>query len=138
MAIPKDFLAGRAVVVVEDDTFSMDIALRILQHHGANVHTAVNGQDGLALIERILPDFVITDLSMPIMDGWTMIATLKQNPAIAHIPVIALTAHAMTSDRDRALALGANSYMVKPFTPSSFKEHLIDILDKIPGMEVSR
>ena len=132
--IARDILNGWNVVVVDDDSNSLDIASMLLKHHGANVHTATNGQDGLELIMKIHPRFVLTDISMPIMDGWMMIAELKSNPRTAPIPIIALTAHAMVADRQRAMAAGCHNYLSKPLTPTTFIAQLLSLLVDIPEL----
>jgi adenylate cyclase len=90
--IRRDLLSGWDVVVIDDEPDSLEVASRILRHYGANVHTAVNGKEGLALIRRVRPKFVVSDLSMPVMDGWEMLYEIQQDRFVAQIPVIALTA----------------------------------------------
>src|SRR5688500_11859721 len=116
----EHFLAGWNIVLVDDDAFTREAAAELLAEHGALVHTAENGQEGLVLVERIRPKFILTDLSMPVMDGIAMIEAIKQNPQIAAIPIIALTAHAMGDEIERATAAGCHSYITKPLTASSF------------------
>jgi CheY-like chemotaxis protein len=122
------------VLVVDDDPMSLTVATMILKHHGAVVHTASNGKEGLAVAKSLKPRFIISDLSMPVMDGWTMIGELKLDPATDAIPAIALTAHAMVGDRERAVAAGFHNYLTKPLTPSTFMKDLIRLLTDIPGM----
>lgn len=101
--IPQDLLRGWTVVVLDDDPDSLELVRTILTAYDANVYTASNGQAGLALLREVKPDFVISDLSMPVMDGWAFADALKKNRGLAEIPVIALTAHAMQGDRERAM-----------------------------------
>jgi CheY-like chemotaxis protein len=138
--ISRDILAGWDVVVVDDDPNSLDIAQMLLKHHGARVHTATNGQEGLDILAQVQPRFVLTDISMPVLDGWGMIAALKANARTASIPIIALTAHAMVSDRQRAMAAGCHNYMSKPLTPLTFIGELLSLLVDIPelGLTVSQ
>ena len=79
------------------------------------MHTADNGQSGLEVVNSLNLSFILLDLSMPVMDGWTMLKRLQENKATASIPVIALTAHAMTGDQERALSAGFDGYITKPF-----------------------
>lgn len=132
--ISPDLLNGWDVVVIDDEPDSLEVARFILDFYGANVYTAINGRDGLNLIGQIKPRFVISDLSMPEMDGWEFITTLKSTPQIQDIPVIALTAHAMRGDRERAVASGFHNYLTKPLTATTFMDNLLVLLMDIPEL----
>ena len=105
-AIRRDILKGWNVLIADDEPDSLEVATRILRYYGANVTTAGNGQEALDLVVKAAPRFIISDLSMPVVDGWGLLYELKQNPDTADIPVIALTAHSMTGDRQRAVEAG--------------------------------
>lgn len=132
--ISPDVLKDWDVVVIDDEPDSLEVARFILDFYGANVHTAVNGKDGISLVEEVKPRFVISDLSMPEMDGWEFISTLKLTPHMQDIPVIALTAHAMKGDRERAVAAGFHNYLTKPLTASTFMDNLLILLLDIPQL----
>jgi CheY-like chemotaxis protein len=134
--IRRDLLKGWTVLVVDDELDSQEVASRILRHYGAYVHTAFNGKFGLELACRVRPKFIISDLSMPVMDGWEMLKEIKLNPATRDIPVIALTAHAMVGDRERAIAAGFHNYLTKPLTVKTFMGNLMQLLVDIPGFAV--
>lgn len=136
MNIPRDVMNGWEILFVEDDEMSIDVGKRILSHYGATVHVAVNGEEGLHLTRELMPRFVVTDLSMPVMDGWTMLEKIRSDETIAHIPVIALTAHAMVGDRERVLEAGFNSYLTKPLTPKDFMRELVNVLNDIPELDL--
>lgn len=121
------------MLVVDDDPMSLMVASMILKHHGANAHTATNGEEGLAMAKSLRPRFIISDLSMPVMDGWTMLGELKRDVATQNIPTIALTAHAMVGDREKAVAAGFHNYLSKPLTPATFIKDLLRLLADIPG-----
>ena len=87
---------------------------RRLKRRGYEVSTAVDGQDALAVARREIPDLILMDMSLPVMDGWTAVREIRADPALARIPVIALTAHAMAGDRDRSLAAGCDDHETKP------------------------
>jgi CheY-like chemotaxis protein len=87
---------------------------RRLVRRGYEVIIAVDGQSGLAMAASEAPDLILMDMSLPILDGWEATRRLKADAAIRHIPVIALTAHAMSSDRDKALEAGCDDYDTKP------------------------
>ncbi len=132
MNIPKDILHGWDIVVIDDEEDSLMVANIILQEYGANLYTATNGEEGLAQIRNVHPRFVISDLSMPGMDGWGLIDTMKRDRALMDIPVIALTAHAMVGDRERAITAGFYNHLTKPLTAKTFIQDLVKLLMDIP------
>jgi CheY-like chemotaxis protein len=131
--IRRDILQNWKVVVVDDEPDSLEVAVRILRYYGADVHTASNGADGLSTIRSLRPKLVISDLSMPEMDGWGMLGELKLDRTTMEIPVIALTAHAMVGDRERAIMAGFHNYLTKPLTPATFMKDLLVLLTDIPA-----
>jgi CheY-like chemotaxis protein len=136
--IPGDVLAGWTVLVIDDDPDALEVATMLLSLYGANVVTATNGLEGLAAIKKHKPRFVVVDLSMPEMTGWEMVANMKNDRTILDIPVVALTAHAMAGDRNRALALGFHNYLTKPLLPETFVNDLLKLLAvDIPELAVA-
>jgi len=133
-SIQRDILQNWQVLVVDDEPDSLEVATRILRFYGAVVYTAANGKQGLEVVKTIRPKFIISDLSMPEMDGWEMLHELKLNRATLDIPVIALTAHAMVGDRQRAIAAGFHNYLSKPLTTSTFICDLLHLLEDIPEL----
>ncbi len=133
-SIPDDLLAGWKVVVLDDEADSLEVAEILLFEYGAEVYTAANGRDGVHLVRETMPHFVISDLSMPVMDGWGFINAIKADPATKDIPVIALTAHAMVGDRERAIGAGFHNYLTKPLTVDTFMEDLVRLLIDIPEL----
>jgi two-component system, cell cycle response regulator DivK len=132
--IPADLLKAWDVVVIDDEPDSLELARYILDFYGANVHTAANGKEGVTLVKRIRPRFVISDLSMPEMDGWEFLSELRSTIYDQDIPVIALTAHAMKGDRERAIAAGFHNYLTKPLTATTFMDELLTLLLDIPQL----
>jgi len=132
MEIPANLLDGWDIVVLEDEQDSLEVAEIILSEYGAVVHTASNGKDGLEVVRQAKPRFVISDLSMPIMDGWGFISGMRADSTLSSIPVIALTAHAMVGDRERAIAAGFHNYLTKPLTVDTFMADLVGLLIDIP------
>lgn len=132
--IPSDLLDGWEIVVIDDEPDSLEVARHILDFYGADVHTATNGKEGVDLVEKINPRFVISDLSMPEMDGWEFLQSLKSTAHTQNIPVIALTAHAMKGDRERAIAAGFYNYLTKPLTATNFMDELLSLLMDIPQL----
>ena len=132
MNLNKSVFRNKPVIIIDDDPNSLDIAQILLESAGAIVYTAVNGQEGLALIEKVTPTLIICDLSMPQMDGWSVMKYMRENPALKNIPVIALTAHAMAGDREKTLAAGFYNHITKPLFPSTFIKELLTILSNHP------
>jgi CheY-like chemotaxis protein len=117
------------VAVIDDEPDSLEVVSTILEMHGAKVHTASNGKEGIELIRTIRPDLIISDLSMPGLTGWELVEMLKHGErTMADIPVIALTAHAMEHDRRRAIASGFYNFITKPLQPETFVEQVVSFL----------
>jgi CheY-like chemotaxis protein len=102
------------ILLVEDNEMNRDMLARRLQRRGFEVVVAVDGLEGVALASSEAPDAILMDMSLPELDGWEATRRLKAAPATRSIPVIALTAHALSGDRDRALEAGCDDYETKP------------------------
>ena len=104
----------KKLLLVEDNEMNRDMLSRRLARRGYEIHVAVDGEQGLAEALRQLPDLIIMDMSLPVLDGWETTRRLKQLMETKAIPVLALTAHAMAGERDRALEAGCDDYDTKP------------------------
>jgi two-component system, cell cycle response regulator DivK len=102
------------ILLVEDNKTNRDMLTRRLLKRGYEVVIALDGESGLSLAESEAPNLILMDMSLPILDGWEATRRLKAGSATQHIPVIALTAHAMSSDRHKALEAGCDDYDTKP------------------------
>ena len=102
------------ILLVEDNEMNRDMLSRRLTRNGFEVVIAVNGQEGVDLATSSKPDLILMDMSLPILDGWEATRQVKANPATKGIPVIALTAHAMVADKEKALAAGCDEFDTKP------------------------
>src|ERR1043165_8847643 len=102
------------LLLVEDNEMNRDMLSRRLRRNGYEVVTAVDGAEGVERARADGPDLILMDMSLPVLDGWTATQQLKADPATQGIPVIALTAHAMAGDQERALAAGCDDYDTKP------------------------
>ena len=102
------------LLVVEDNDASRDALARRLQRRGFEVLLAVDGQQAVSVTRSTKPDLILMDLGLPVIDGWEATRQLKADPATRHIPIIVLSAHAMTNDRDLALAAGGDDFDTKP------------------------
>jgi CheY-like chemotaxis protein len=102
------------ILLVEDDEMNRDSLTRLLRRRGFDLAVAVDGGEGVALARSEAPDLILMDMSLPVMDGWEATRQLKAAPETQAIPIIALTAHAMATDRDKALGAGCDDYDTKP------------------------
>lgn len=102
------------ILLVEDNEMNRDMLSRRLERKGYEVVLAVDGPSGVEMALTQAPDLILMDMSLPVLDGWEATRRLKADVATKHIPVIALTAHAMSSDRERALEAGCDDYDTKP------------------------
>jgi len=105
---------SKRILVVEDNPDNRILITDVLSSLSYEVLVAVDGEEGVEKAEAEVPDLILMDLSLPRMDGWTATGHIKANDALKHIPVIALTAHAMVGDRERALEAGCDDYISKP------------------------
>jgi CheY-like chemotaxis protein len=103
----------KKILIVEDVDLNRDLVVQLLEDK-YHVIEAVNGQEGVEAADRERPDLILMDLSLPVMDGWEATRRLKASDDLRLIPVIALTAHAMKGDEEKALAAGCDDYLVKP------------------------
>jgi two-component system cell cycle response regulator DivK len=118
------------VLIVDDEPDNLGVAQKVLSYGGADVHIARNGLEGLAVLDRIKPTFILLDLSMPEMDGWEMFRKARSLDALSDVPIIALTAHAMTGDKERVIDAGFDGYIAKPFRINSFLDEIHRCLDE--------
>ncbi|GAB4171790.1 MAG: response regulator [Terrimicrobiaceae bacterium] len=102
------------ILLVEDNEMNRDMLSRRLARRGFDVVMAEDGARGVEMAASELPDLILMDMSLPVMDGWEATRQIKASGATARIPVIALTAHAMSGDREQALAAGCDDYDTKP------------------------
>jgi two-component system cell cycle response regulator DivK len=118
------------ILVVEDNEMNRDMLARRLKRQGHKVLTAVDGAQGVAMATQEQPEIVLMDMSLPVLDGWEATRRLKADAATAGIPVIALTAHAMESDREQALAAGCDDYDTKPIELPRLLEKISRLLQR--------
>lgn len=115
------------ILYVEDNEMNRDMLSRRLQRREYEILLAFDGKEGLEMMKSEKPDLVLMDMGLPVMDGWEATTTAKADPEIQDIPIIALTAHALESDRVKALECGADDFDTKPV---DFKR----LLEKIEGL----
>src|SRR5690242_10110102 len=120
------------VLAVDDEPDSLEVLSEVLMMHDATVKTASSGQEALALLQTFQPTLVISDLSMPGMDGYQLLHKLKHMEGREATPVIALTAHAMSGDKERIMAAGFSGYVSKPLRIATL---VTDILASVPSLK---
>jgi two-component system, cell cycle response regulator DivK len=118
-----------SILVAEDARDIRDILARLLQRNGYHVITTANGQAALAAFQSERPDIILLDLSMPVLDGWKAFDAIRALPLGRAIPIIAVTAHAMTGDREAILAHGFDAYITKPLN----LRDLLDVVQRYVG-----
>lgn len=120
------------VIVVEDEFDSMQMVSAILRYHSIDVLLAHNGIECLELLKTHPVTMVLTDLSMPEMDGWQTLDAIRSNPQLVHIPVVAITAYYSKVVSERALAAGFNAFFAKPISPRTFVQELSKLVVSTP------
>jgi CheY-like chemotaxis protein len=118
------------ILLVEDNEMNRDMLSRRLERKGYEVAVAVDGQEGLNLARSAGADLILMDMSLPVLDGWETTRQLKAAPETRLIPVIALTAHAMAGDREKALEAGCDDYDTKPIEFTRLLAKIEALLDK--------
>ena len=115
------------ILLVEDNEMNRDMLARRLARRGYEVVTAVDGTEGMAMAHSVEPDLILMDMSLPAVDGWEAARRLKAAPQTQAIPIIALTAHAMVGDREKAIEAGCDDYDIKPVE----FQRLVDKIDAL-------
>jgi CheY-like chemotaxis protein len=123
------------ILLVEDNELNADMLTRRLRRLGHEVLVSTDGEAGVNMTKQYLPDLVLMDMSLPIMDGWTATRTLKADSAVAHIPVMALTAHAVVGEREKALAAGCDDYDTKPIEWKRLQAKIASLLPCAEGIK---
>jgi two-component system cell cycle response regulator DivK len=120
----------KKILLVEDNEMNRDMLSRRLARKGYEVSIAVDGRQGVEMAQSAAPDLILMDMSLPVLDGWEATRQLKNADATRHIPVIALTAHAMSGDRERALEAGCDDYDTKPIELPRLLEKIETMLNR--------
>lgn len=116
------------IIVVEDTADDSQLVSTILEHSGIEVYLAAHGKECLQMLASLEPDCIITDLNMPIMDGWELLSNLQQNPSTSAIPVVAITAYYSADVAADAMKAGFIGFFAKPVNPRNFVEKLGELL----------
>ena len=133
-------LRGTRLLLVEDNEINQQVAGELLRHAGASVDIANNGEEALDMVDAVTYDMVLMDMHMPVMDGVTATQRIREQARHEHLPIVAMTANAMASDKERCLAAGMNDHISKPIDPEILWRTLrrwIDLDDKLPTVSNS-
>lgn len=118
------------ILLVEDNEMNRDMLSRRLARRGYEITLAMDGQEGVMLARSEQPDLILMDMSLPVMSGWEATKVLKDDPQMGSIPVIALTAHAMSADREKALKAGCDDFDTKPIDLEGLLKKIEALLKK--------
>lgn len=121
------------ILLVEDNEMNQDMLSRRLQRKSYKVDIASDGEQGINMARNLQPDLILMDMSLPVINGWEATKQIKSYPETSSIPIIALTAHAMTNDRERALAAGCDDYDTKPVDFTRLLQKITTLLTKRDG-----
>lgn len=131
----------KTVLIAEDNAVNRELLRELLEIRGYNVLEACNGEEALNQIAKALPDILLLDLSMPVLDGFGTIERIRKNPNFRSLPVLAVTAYAMQGDREKILTAGFDGYLSKPINPLALDQQLQPLLNKRkpePGPNLGR
>ena len=118
----------KRILVVEDTEDNRQIIRDLLTSAGYEMIEAVTGAEGVAMAAKHRPDLILMDMQLPVLDGYEATRRIKANPALRHIPVIAVTSYALSGDEDKARAAGCDGYIAKPFSPRQMLAKVREIL----------
>jgi CheY-like chemotaxis protein len=123
---------SQTILIIEDNEQNLYLMRFLLERHGFTVVAATDGREALEVAEQVKPDAILLDIQLPTMDGYAVASALRENTAVARVPIIAVTSYAMVGDRERVLAAGATDYIEKPIDPDTFvsriSQHLVSEL----------
>jgi two-component system, cell cycle response regulator DivK len=124
---------GKLVLLVEDNEDNRVIYTTILRHYGYRVEEATTGLEALEAAPRLRPDLMILDIALPELDGWTVAARLKEDPATRELPILVVTAQASPDSRDRAVEVGCAGFLEKPVRPQRVFEEVRRLIGEAPA-----
>jgi two-component system cell cycle response regulator DivK len=125
-------------MLVDDEPDNLEVIAETLEFQGAVVKTAQNGKEALEILENFKANLILTDLSMPVMNGWEMRARVKSLPDMDNVPILAISAHAISGDAERAIDAGFNGYVTKPIKISTLVDDIRKAyINRIDNREIS-
>ena len=118
------------VLIAEDNAVNRELLRELLEMRGFEVIEVCNGQEAVQAVREVQPDVLLLDLGMPVLDGYGAIRLIRENPAFAKLPVLAVTAYAMQGDKEKILQSGFDGYLSKPINPTALADELGRLLKK--------
>jgi CheY-like chemotaxis protein len=115
------------ILVIENEVSNRILIERVLSTRGYHCLSASNGREALEILDRERVDLILTDLSMPVLDGYRTTQLIRARPALANVPIVAVTAYALNDENEAALQIGCNEYLTKPFKP----RQLLEVVDRL-------
>ncbi len=112
------------ILLIEDNEQNRYLATFLLENHGYSVTCAIDGPQGIKMAREMIPDMILLDIQLPSMDGYAVAKSLRAEPALDKVPIVAVTSYAMPGDREKALDAGCNGYIEKPINPDTFVEEI--------------
>jgi len=109
-----------SILLIEDNAQNSYLTTFLLEKHGFNVVSVADGSTGIDVAEKLLPNLILLDIQLPIMDGYAVASALRKIDALTLVPIVAVTSYAMVGDREKCLAAGCNGYIEKPINPETF------------------
>jgi CheY-like chemotaxis protein len=119
------------ILIVENEVSNRILIERVLSTRGYRCISASNGQEALNILDREYVDLILTDLSMPVLDGYRTTQLIRERPALANVPIVAVTAYALNDENEAAMRIGCNEYLTKPFKP----RQLLEVVDRLLPQE---
>ena len=116
-----------AILIIENEVSNRILIERVLSTRGYRCISASNGQEALNILDYERVDLILTDLSMPVLDGYRTTQLIRQRPALANVPIVAVTAYALSDENEAAMQIGCNEYLTKPFKP----RQLLEVVDRL-------
>lgn len=118
----------KTILLIEDNAQNSYLTSFLLESKGYGVITAADGPSGITLAKSSLPDMILLDIQLPIMDGYAVATALRTIDSLKHVPIVAVTSYAMVGDREKCLAAGCNGYIEKPINPETFVNEVSSFL----------
>jgi len=115
------------ILIVENEVSNRLLIEKVLSTQGYRCLSASNGREALDVLDREAVDLILTDLSMPVLDGYRTIQLIRERPGMAHIPIVAVTAYALNDENEAAMHIGCNEYLTKPFKP----RQLLEVVERL-------
>jgi CheY-like chemotaxis protein len=127
MPLSKTQQQPQTILVIENEISNRILIERVLSTKGYHCLSASNGREALDLLDREAVDLILTDLSMPVLDGYSTTRLIRERPALSHVPIVAVTAYALSDESEAARLAGCNEYLTKPFKP----RQLLDVVERL-------